>query len=69
MRLLAIISAAAVALIAGVWSSKLVGITFSTTTQVIITAVVVPLWLGIGGYLLLMQKRAVAAASRMQDAT
>lgn len=62
MRLLAIISAAALVLIGGAWSSKVVGLSLGTTTQIIITAVVAMLWLGIGGVLLVMQKRSAARA-------
>lgn len=62
MRLLAIISGCAVALIAAAWSSGIVGITLGTTTRIILTAVVALLWMGIGAAVLIMQRRTAAKA-------
>jgi type VI secretion system protein ImpL len=64
VKALAIISAAAAALIAAAWSSATVGITLSTTTQIILTAVIALLWLGIGAVVLVMQRRSAAKAQQ-----
>ena len=60
MRLLAIISVVAAALIGAAWSSGLAGITISTTARIIITAVVGLAWIIGGTVLLVMQKRNAA---------
>lgn len=64
MKLLAIVSGAAAALIAAAWSSATVGVTLSTTAQIIITAVIAVIWLGISAALLVMQKRSAAKAQQ-----
>lgn len=64
MKLLGIVSGVAAALIAAAWSSATVGLTLSTTTQIILTAVIAVLWLGIGGVLFMMQKKAAAKAQQ-----
>jgi type VI secretion system protein ImpL len=70
MPLLAIISVAAAALIAAAWSSKTAGINLSTTTQIILTAVVAVLWLGVSGVVLFLKKRsAVKAQASLSKST
>src|SRR4051812_44944607 len=62
MRLLAIISAVALALIAAVWSSSAVGVTIGTTVKVIITAVLTVAWIVLGILALVWHKRAAGKA-------
>jgi type VI secretion system IcmF/VasK family protein len=60
MRVLAILSAIAIALLGAVWASSSIGIALSGTTKVIATALVLVGWGGAGTWLFLRQRQRAA---------
>ena len=62
MRFLAIISGIALALIAAIWSSSVIGLAIGTTVKVILTAVVAVAWMVLGAFALVWHKRAATRA-------
>lgn len=62
MRLLIIISSVAVVLILATWSSAVLGITLSSSTRIVMTAVIAVVGLALGVVALMKQKRATRQA-------
>src|SRR6187551_3690390 len=62
MPFLAIISAAALALCAAIWSSSAVGLALGTTVKVILSAAVAVVWVAVGAVALVRSRQAASRA-------